>query len=244
MVMLFSVAAVSAQSSINSTKVQGQSSINSTKVQNNLLPVPILCSKAIPQIEDPVEMDTVNIGAGYIKTIYAEKEIFGCQKLREPIGISFYRDITLLLGLVSHDGGPHDIGAKVTACERDNRGEILSCSSSLVPLTSKRTAVSGCVEEQPLLPVEMNTVSSNDSGSKYASKSVIAEKHTYKCIFGNSTFPNKIRETLVFTMQGMDRTRDVGFGSNWFVGVDCFKDIVSTNVQSCRFSNINSSSPS
>lgn len=202
--------------SVNLTNNVNKHLSNSTlDLNRNTVPFPeaLISGKATAQPVDPVEMNSVNLqfrlsSTNVIgtKTIHAEKQTFACSRINDPIGFVYnYKDLLILTEVTGCMSGesfsPCGMDAKVDVCKRNSTGEILTCYSP--PLRSSAPPMTRCTEQTPVLPLEMNSLVSQDQSDSSSSavpvKSILAEKYSYNCIYGNSQIPNRIKEVITFT---------------------------------------------
>jgi hypothetical protein len=242
LILILSIGVVSGQTSSNSSMEARNQTANNASVVGGVhsqLPIPVICTKATPQPIDPVEMNSGidPYQPNLVRTVHVEKETFACQKLGAPVGDIKYMDVTLVTQISGIDNGREFIFqnwlVNATVCERDLSGEMLTCGSPSIPIIgyNERPVLKQCTEQSPILPLEMNTLFSDDPNSRIPIKSVIAEKHSYTCIVGNSTVPNKIKETILFTFQGqLGQAFTTKFAH---VNFQCIKDLSSTTIESC-----------
>ena len=203
------------------------------------LPVPVICGKTKDQPIDPVEMNSgiYRPFPNFVETLHVEKEIFACHKLGAPTGSIFkYVDITLFTRIFPLESGatfiPTFWGVNATVCERDLSGDILSCTSPTIPIVDNPPLLTQCTEQTPILPLEVNTLFSDDLNYSLPLKSVIAEKHSYNCAFGNVTVPNKIKETILFTFNAQVYDPHINMKFS-YANIECVKDIRSSKIDSC-----------
>ena len=120
-----------------------------------------------------------------IKTIHAEKDIFSCSRINDPIGSVFrYKDVTIYTEVFGSGTGPEFFPGltqfKVTVCDRDPSGDLVSCNTPVI--TALVSNLTRCSEEKPISPLKMNSLSLNETGKSIPAKSIVSEKHVYKCV--------------------------------------------------------------
>ena len=104
--------------------------------------------------------------------------------------------------------------------------KMLFRSSPLI--SAVNASLSRCIEEEPVYPIEMNTLPLIKIGGPTSAKSIMSEKHVYGCVSGNSIVPNKIKEVITFTSL-FEQTNS---SKSAYMATTCVKDILSARVNS------------
>jgi hypothetical protein len=130
-------------------------------------------------------------------------------------------------------------GVEVVVCDRLSTGGIfpqgdISCYSP-PPSTGQSIQTTRCTEQTlNRLPIEMNTLTPPDKPSlpsHYTVESIVAEKYSYDCIYGNSQIPNRVKEVIIFTFVIEQPLVMTKFGG--YMVAECIKDIPSAQQIYC-----------
>ncbi len=196
--------------------------------------------------EDPISMNTVR-NKDIVKTIHAEKEVFGCEL--EQGNLEIIVDLTTYLEVYENITAKEVIAtnAIATTCLKEpgfqssGGATVIDCESYEVS-TSPVFVGSDCIEDNDIIPThpqEMNTVTKGK-----IAKTIEAQKEVFSCDdIGNSNTDKKV-DIVLFTSIYEDlntlETTSVQFLSARCVVIhrDFGDDLQDAFVESCIFTQI------
>ncbi len=157
------------------------------------------CRVAKIQPEDPISMNTVRSG-NIVKTIHAEKEIFGCilDQGNLPVAVDVTTYIEIYENIDSRE--VIETNAVATTCLKEpssfvsgGGATVIDCES--YDITSTPVPVgSNCGESDSIThPQEMNTVTKGK-----IAKTVESQKEVFICVLGEATAIKKV-DVILFT---------------------------------------------